>query len=214
MNRSMPDTQSWHTNMHPLAIVTIVMDHTTITVLDQKNLQQCCSQLHSNIALCHSLKLSRGRHQTTLVSNILTDFTTWYNNQRAYQLWRKSTSIDIAARRGMFQPQVMKSLQQCCMALNHSVELSQAMNVSMHTAWAQEIHRERDLEAHNLEDFGPAGDSSEDEDLGHPEWGVANSLMTAGQWLTIRELGRLQYPPGSSPDSENSSEWSEIHWRD
>ena len=198
----MPDTQSWHTNMHPLAIVTIVMDHITITVLDQKNLQQCCSQLHSSVELCHSLKQSRGRHQTTLVSNILTDFTTWYNSQRAYQLWRKSTSIDIAAGRGMFQPQVMKSLQQCCMALHHSVELSQAMNESMHIAWALEIHREQDLAAHNLEDW------SADEDFGSAEWGVANRWISENQWLTIQELGNLQYPPGSSPSSSISSEWS------
>ena len=208
MARFIPDTRSWHFNMHPLTIMTIVMDHITITVLDQKNLQQCCSQLHSSVALYHSLQQSRELHQTTLVSNLLTDFTTWYHNQRAYQLWRKSTSIDIAAGRGMFQPQDMKSLQQCCTALHHSAELSQAMNESMHIAWALEIHRERDLVAPSLED------SSADEDFGTAEWGVANRLISAGQWLTIQELGRLQYPPGSSPSSSNSSEWSEIHWRD
>ena len=221
----MPDTESWHFNTDSLAIMTIVMDHITIPVLDQKSLQQCCSQFYSSAALFDSLLQSRilhqttlvnssaalrdsllqsrNLHQTTLVNNLLTAVTTMYHSQLTYRLWRMTASMATAADQGVFQPQEMKSLQQCCTTLHHSVELSRAMNLSMHMAWALEIHHERDLEAHNLED------SSEDEDLG--PW---RGLWTAGQWMTIRELGRLQYPPGSSPDSSNSSEWSEIHWRD
>ena len=179
MHSSTPEIQFEPKEMSQWAMLDVVIRHNAIPPLDQKCLQQCCSQLHDSVELRHSLTQSKECH----ARSILAGFTVWYNNQRIYWQWTMSTSMEVAARHGMLTPTTVRSLQQCCRALHNSADLFLAMDEAMHNEWALEIHRER-----ALEDVPPSP-----------------FYDRYGNWLTIDELWDLEFSPAPS---SSGSEWS------